>query len=383
MRCSRFRKHLIPYIEGTLTERLQKPMREHAAACESCACELAELTQTVHVLRQTEYPAAEPAADLCSKVMARIAQEPVRRPWFAGKLQAYTAAAAALLVFAIALAALEPFLSQMRQVSRSPSLPQPQQAVKAPAAPPKAPSTGDERRVVVADGHARHVGAPTEKPRHLGAAPRAKAYDELQGFRSRGVVEGATAAPGSRPKRQSRASGTRLPCKAGKEGELAFEKPAEEALGKEPAAPGPASPAAQSSAPATRQSAELGYTVVTRDEDAFDKSRKQQADETALIYEKKLKKSPNNRAILEKLLEAYRDAGRAEDEYAIAKRLVNLDPANAKYWFERAQAAERARMPRTAAAAYRQAIGLKLAEPDLGLAKSRLEALETERGARP
>ena len=99
MKCNRYQKYLIPYAEGALSGKLLKSVEKHLTACESCSEELAELRQTVDVLRQTEYPAMEPAGDLRSRVMAQIAREPApaRKSWWG----AYSAAAAALLIFCL------------------------------------------------------------------------------------------------------------------------------------------------------------------------------------------------------------------------------------------------------------------------------------------
>ena len=171
----------------------------------------------------------------------------------------------------------------------------------------------------------------------------------------------------------------------GKGGEVAYGGAAEEAAAKLRRTPAarPSGPAGPTPAPHGPERIEIGAYDIASSKGASDKFAKQRADETALACERKLKESPKNRAVLERLLYAYYEAGRADDEYAIAKRLVKLDPDNAKYWFARAQAAEKARMPRTAAAAYRRAIKLKLAQPELGLAETRLKALEAERETRP
>ena len=424
MRCTRFRKRIMPYIEGTLPERLQKQTEEHIATCESCARELAELTQTVHALRQAEYPAMEPAFDLRSRVMARLAREPVRRPWFVGRRQAYSGAAVGLLVFAMALTAVWPFLVRARRPASQSRMPSNvQQPAKGPTAAPKPPpGTKAEPYTVIADGHAKDVGilsrkseaaaprtgAPPlrfrtiEAPRRtvapgaplkkqVGTAARPSPMLAYGGSAGWGKPAGPKAAAGideagigKIPKAEMEGLPTQ-PHVNGKGGEVAYGGAAEEAAAKPRCtpAPPPSVPAAPTPAPHGVERIEIGAYDFASSMAASDKFEKQRADETVLACEKKLKESPKNRAVLERLLYAYYEAGRADDEYAIAKRLVKLDPDNAKYWFARAQAAEKARMPRTAAAAYRRAIKLKLAQPELGLAETRLKALEAERETRP
>lgn len=103
MKCTKFRKLLIPYTERSLSEEKAEALEQHLAECESCAAELRSLTCTVDVLKKVDYPTFEPAFDLRSRVLAEIANEPVRKPWWQpARMQAYSAAVAGLLLVAIA-----------------------------------------------------------------------------------------------------------------------------------------------------------------------------------------------------------------------------------------------------------------------------------------
>jgi len=429
MRCTHFRKRIMPYIEGTLPERLQKLTEEHIAACESCARELAELTQTVHALRQAEYPAMEPALDLRSRIMARLAREPVRRPWFVGRRQAYSGAAVGLLVFAIALAAVWPYLFQVRRPSQSRMPSNVQQPAKGPAAAPKPPpSTKAEPYTVIADGHARddvdvlskklgaavpRTGASPERFRRIeaprrtvapgtplknrpGTAParvspmpaHKESADRTKPAGAKAVAQ-ATAGIDEAgieeiPKAEMEGSPTK-PHVNGKGGKVGYGGVAEEAGPRPRRAPEsrPSGPAGPPPAPGALESAWLERRGTASSEDLSVEAQKQHNLELVQTYERKAKESPNSQVVLEGLLNAYNQAGQPRDEYMTANQLVRLDPKSATYWFAQAQAAERAKMPRTAAASYRQAIGLKIAQPYFRVAKRRLQALEAERGTRP
>jgi hypothetical protein len=138
MKCSRFRKLLMPYAEGSLPEEISDSMEQHLAECESCARELRSLACTVGVLKQVEYPAMEPAADLRSRVLAQISPEPARRSWWqTARLQAYSAAAAGLLLIAIAGAGMWSMLQRGIEV---PATREVAQKADRLYQPPKAPA---------------------------------------------------------------------------------------------------------------------------------------------------------------------------------------------------------------------------------------------------
>jgi len=418
MKCIRLRKHLLPYAEGVLPERLLKRLEEHLAACDSCTRELDEIARTVSVLRQTDYPQMEPAFDLRSRVMARIPREPVRRSRWAGKLPAYSAAAAALLVFAIIIVAVEPVFFPNEQAARSPELamketmprekamdlearPEPPskgagfqlgapmthggpQAVrptatsapgmKLPAAKPSermaealAPPVPKGQDFAHSDSAAGRLRVG-EKVAETWALKRGEATDTVTGGYEMGKslgVESLTAAPATPPPPAG-------PSLAGAVPEGHPRDVAQAYFGGTQQAPQPAA-----ELPGRAEDLAMGMGNVSPGREArVPLEPEKAAGERIVVLEKRLREFPNSRTVLGDLVHAYREAGRAEDEYAVAQRLTKLDPENAKYWLALAQAAEKAKMPRTAAAAYRRVVELKPAAADLELANSRLKALE-------
>ena len=413
MKCTRFRKHLIPYAEGTLHEQLSKPMEEHLSACESCARELQEIAQTVDALKRTEYPAMEPASDLRSRVMAQIAREPVRKPWWTGKLPAYSAAAAALLMFAVIIVTIEPHFARSRPADRSPEI-----VGKGPTSPESAmefavPTERSAMDVLEAEAEDRLAKsrAPVSAPRRPTepAADYAKkgTSSERERLSTSYAAKGRTAAPESKegvPAKtlSSESSASRT---TGDRADVAVSSETTR-VGVNKGVPPPAGPAGPrhpepmpdgrptvqapygGSQRATAESTEPPPVYFERGagnigparEGTAGESDRESCDEKILMLERKLREFPTSRATLAELLKAYREAGCAEDEYAIAERLTKLDPENPQYWLARAQAAESAKMPRTAAVCYRRAIELKLTGADLELAESRLKALEEAAG---
>lgn len=346
MKCIRFRKYLMPYAEGALSEKTRKAVEEHLAVCESCAREMDELRQTVDALKRAAYPAMEPASDLRSRVMGRIAREPARRSWWTGRLPAYSAAAAALLIFAIVIFTVEPMFIQSRESSRSAMKSAPQQTAGGPAEPlSPLPKTTEPRAAQPRMGDKFAANDAKTTADGVSVPPAEKSKD----FGFHGGYATPPAAPEGHPRNvaQSPYGGAQ----------------------KGPA--GPAGPAE------TLESARGAGNIAPAREDAC-LVVEEKEQENVLALEGKLKEFPNSRTVLLELLDAYRETGQADDEYAIAKRLTKLEPDNPRYWFARAQAAERANKPRTAIACYRQAIELKLAGPELKLAKARLEALESD-----
>jgi len=100
---------LSPYLESDLSETDQIAVESHLAACAACSEELAQLRDTVAVLRRLPIPEAPPF--LASRVMARIADGEAQpggwRRWLAQAsapviVAPFAAAAAALVVFAFA-----------------------------------------------------------------------------------------------------------------------------------------------------------------------------------------------------------------------------------------------------------------------------------------
>lgn len=332
MKCNRYQKYLIPYAEGALSGKLQKFVEKHLSACKLCAEELIQVRRTVDVLRQTEYPAMEPAFDLRSRVMAKIASEPAPASTRKSFWGAYSAAAAALLIFAVVMVAVQPVFYRSRQAAVEQSMPRMKALTRESSAPEvKAPAM---------------MKQPSKPEGTRGDVTAKKSSD---GFYLTSPSAPPPAAPEERPHDMAQADFGG--------GQQASQAPA-----------GPAPMFQAEKVEATPKNINVGF--VDRAEEKADDDGK------ILELERKLREFPNSRTALTELLKAYRDAGRSEDEYAIAERLTKLDADNPQYWFACAQAAERAGKPQTAAAAYRQAIQLNLSGPDLELAKSRLEVLE-------
>jgi len=414
MKCIRFRKHLLPYAEGVLSERLLKRLEEHLAACDSCTRELDEIARTVIVLRQTDYPQMEPAFDLRSRVMARIPREPVRGSRWAGKLPAYSAAAAALLIFAIIIVAVEPVFFPNERAARSPELAMketmPREKTTAPKAGSRPPSEesgvqlgapmthGGPRAVRPTATSAPGMKLPIAEPRHrvseAAAPPAAKrkefGYSESAAGRlrvgeefaetwalKRGEATDAVTDSYGMPKSLGIGSpdGPAAPPPPGGPRGVPEGHPRDVAqayFGGTQQAPQPAA-----ELPGRAEDLAMGMGNVSPGREARAPLEPEKAaGERIVVLEKRLREFPNSRTVLGDLVEAYRVAGRSEDEYAVAQRLTKLDPENAKYWLALAQAAEKAKMPRTAAAAYRRVVELKPAAADLELANSRLKALK-------
>jgi hypothetical protein len=412
MKCARLKKYMIPYVEGSLPGRLRGPMDAHLSACEPCRRELDELAQTVGVLRQAEYPAAEPAFDLRSRVMAQVAREPVRKPWWSARLPAYSAAAAGLLIFAVLLTTIKPAFREAtqpmkgaEQVATAPSPEEPEALREVPAQEVGTDRTG----AAWLDGHVDTVrpgrSATPMKPKEGRVpSPRAPADKPEKGPLNRlysdEITVGTTVrlpetgddakvssfslrshpeslGMGNAPDRLAASRNDDHAMPEGTSRDVA-QAPSggAQTWGMEHSVPaGP--PALIDGVARERESiAEVprgAGNIASWHEDSADL----RADKDSVLnLERKLKEFPNSRTVLCDLLEAYSRSGQAEDEYAVATRLTKLYPENARYWFARAQAAEKAKMPKTAAASYRRAIDLKLTGPELELAKARLAALK-------
>jgi hypothetical protein len=396
MRCTRIRKYLIPYAEGALPERLSGTVEGHVAKCASCARELRELAGVVDVLRSTDYPALEPASDIRSRIMAQLANEPMRRSWWSGRLQAYSAAAAALVFFTVLVFAFEPAL--FRSVEPRPDVTQRSSgqlevARKTALSPPPTNISVPEKSRLIRQksagsiAHSSEIGTkPTtardrrdqksvipsvrqdaysfDKDSHQVAASPASGAPSF-GMSANDQKNSATQAPPRwpQPTNSPTADESNAAAKVAARSSEKLESVDNRSVGW----PGPRDadelhPAFGNTQPTTELAAE---PRVTRG-----------GDEETLLLEKSLREYPTSRTALLGLMEAYKKSGRAEDEYAIAERLTKLDGSNAQYWFMRGQAAERAKKLDSAAAAYRRAIGLKLAGSELQLAESRLKELE-------
>ena len=373
MKCTRYQKFLMPYAEGTLQARLIKPLEEHLAGCESCSMELAQLRQTVNVLRQTEYPTMEPAFDLKSRVMARIAHEPApaRKSWW----PAYSAAAAALLIFAVVMVTVQPVFYRARQASRFPESAMTQSMPKGESPTlnelPRNLSKGVRVSPQLA-APSPTVGQPESRPAEaMDIGTSGRSGDDL-------FYDGAVSTDRVNPP-----SDYKRTVPEGHPSDVA-QAPYGGAQQTPAGTAGPAGPVASSS-PTLEKEALRGAGNVSPAHEKSEESNKLYVLRDTRIpeLEKKLREFPNSRAVMEDLLKAYRDAGRANDEYTIAERLTKLDADNPQYWFARGQAAERAGKPHTAAASYRRAVHFKLAEPDLDTAKNRLEALKADETTQP
>ncbi|HEY3297186.1 MAG TPA: hypothetical protein VGK34_00910, partial [Armatimonadota bacterium] len=99
------------------------------------------------------------------------------------------------------------------------------------------------------------------------------------------------------------------------------------------------------------------------------------SDAATPVMQNRLQTATESESSMLKLLKEYRDAGRSEDEYAMAERLTRADSKNASYWFMLGQAAEKAKMPNAALSAYKQAIINHLGGSNLDIAKKRVEEL--------
>ncbi|MHB0998343.1 MAG: zf-HC2 domain-containing protein [Armatimonadota bacterium] len=411
MSCKHYKNLLVPFAEGTLPEKLTDQVDDHVSTCDECSRELDELTQTMNILGETDYPAMEPAFDLRSRVMARIAEEPVRKPWWSGRLQAYYAAAAGLVFIGICFAAINPVFGPFRQsaqmedtisasVTMRGSAPSgavdPKLRDEAVPPVPEVDSGSDAIKSTIVGGLPGAAPTQPANTTHPAVKPGLEAkVGKPAGTRS---IPGDTvrmANAGRSPNMEDRMDSVRIYSE--KDIEAGVPAPSMPSVG----AQGPQSPASidnkmaynqmepggapnQSQVQADRF-AKSSSSFKNADESAggFGNARpgnavpeiKQEAEEGTHSLEQKLTMFPNSITLMNKLLVAYRSAGRSEDEYAIAERLTKADPNNASYWFARAQAAERAKMVKTAVSCYRTAIDRKLSGADLELAKSRLKAL--------
>lgn len=97
-----------------------------------------------------------------------------------------------------------------------------------------------------------------------------------------------------------------------------------------------------------------------------------------LDNERKLKKSPNNTAIMEELMMLYNKAGRTADAYMMADKLVKHDPNNASYLFSKAELAEKMHLSNIALRCYESAVSKGLSGINLETAKARIAVLKSK-----
>ncbi|MBP6964154.1 MAG: zf-HC2 domain-containing protein [Armatimonadetes bacterium] len=417
MKCSKFRRLLIPYSEGSLPAEKALSMERHLALCEECSRELRSVTCTADALRQAEYPGLEPAADLRSRVLAQIADERVRKPGRrpAG-LQTYSAAMAGLLLVAVAGAGMWSMLrrgveaptAKLYERIETPAGPQSEKArepaATLPAERPVSPESKSADKPT-----AKRVASSDRVPNPTGPM-RAPGYmrvgENLQWHKDEGRVRvgeaPASASPGGvvarSPELHDISSGrfaasapTREPSE-----QITNNLKQSPLGGAQSTAWGMTGDAKEGAASAGGYgAASPGAASASRGEQYFDESRGVRPDirygmgntttspdgisaqgldrlEAGVAY------YPTSVTAIVNLMDEYRRAGRPRDEYRLAQHLTRLDPDNANHWLARAQAADRVPMPRTAEACYRRAIKLGLKNPQLEQAQERVKALKGE-----
>lgn len=429
MKCSEFRKLLMPYADGSLPEEMSDSMERHLAECESCARELRSLACTVGVLKEIEYPAMEPATDLRSRVLAQISPEPARRSWWqAARLQAYSAAAAGLLLIAIAGAGMWSMLERGMEVTPTQEVTQeqkvdrvqppssvaaPSEMVKAlpgvqPGAAPRKPNAKK-----IEEGPARRawpLTPPASSPSDTDEY-RVDAIHPLYGewydrglSASSGTLEGAPDGSAGLPKALGYGvtpEGTEMPAGPARQPsqELASSMKQSDLGGTQsfmyrggPEGVSGARPAPSTANGAVASPPTVGEMLAENPANgtSFELSDKpfsrMAAGNTAYFdnvslgldiraLETKLRDFPSSVTVITDLMAKYREAGRPRDEYQMAQRLTKLDPDNSGYWLSRAQAADRVPMPATARVCYERAIKLGLKGEALGQAQERVKAL--------
>lgn len=437
MKCTRFRKLLIPYAEGSLPAESAASLEQHLAECGACSAELRSLTCTVDVLKKVDYPAFEPAFDLRSRVLAEIANEPARKPWWqASRMQAYSAAMAGLLLVAIAGAGMWRTMERGVEVrvSAPPSVRHRQAQTQAarPARPAPAPAVKAPRDV------ARRSAAPKEAAKDSAGRPLAMG-DRVYGIRplysdDKSPNSGVTwfdrdrqtpamskaVTPVTTPPVSTDGVSMGYPpladdTSAGAYGGYGRAREPEQQLSNrtkqsdlggtqnfytlrsvEPEAPSAA--AGVSAAPAPTGPASPDATIAeTFDgvgEEAISRAQRIPGGNSAMGnmatdycadvtlgvgiagLAMKLQDFPTSVTTITDLMMKYREARMPKDEYKMAQRLTQLDPDNAGYWLSRAQAADRVPMPKTAQACYQRAVKLGLKGADLDQAQKRITELK-------
>lgn len=421
MKCNRFRKYLIPFSEGTLPEHLSESLRAHVASCIDCAHELEEIQGMVQVLQNSSYPSIEPSVDLRSRVMARIAKDPAPKPsrWFIVKQYATAAVALAICVVALNFATMSSnhgpdsgkssHALTSKETERLRSLgyiggpapagtPAPKDVVKAdvrhshkqrstsPASPLAShPIRGS--RVAKIDAAAPAVASYSGVKAQSGsvvmemrmtpkvAAPPAVAMNRLETDSfcpSTGSAQ-ETAPQHSKGLTSGTARSPRLAM--GRSAGMAAKHTSPDAtingFG------GTDSGGANTEKSAISDNA---FGIVKGDTLPLDGHVKPSPKVDIHALEASLKSSPNSQSIILSLVNAYRDAGRVDDEFRMAQRLTKLDAGKSGYWLLLGKASEKAKHPHTALAAYNMAIKTGLADSELEFAKNRLAALKETSG---
>jgi len=423
MSCRRFRKYLMQYVEGVLSDEHVEDLEKHLAVCKSCSEEVKALAGMSRLLLDTEYPAMEPAADLSARVVAEIEKQPSRIFWGSSRIAAWSAAFAGLILCAFLVVNLETNVRKAKTWDYAPSkqvnyrtselshsdirsrkdigdakwAPRPLSSVGSMAKTggklsdksgllPKTPSSTSDSILAVTSSAgkgtsnaatpsgtlARHNAiTPGESGARM-AAEQATLESEPTGESPRGegnIAVPSDTAPGP--------SGVGLAGSA-----MSQSAPDGSWRVKSQATPGGRQQGLGTPAPVAEPVRQVGESG-KQGQDTFDQAAagKNIPSRDARIsdLERKVREHPTSISLLRDLQTAYREAGRAKEEYSVAERLTTLEPDNAEYWFERAQAAERAGMKKTAIACYRRALHLKLPAPKLDVAQSRLRILEDEK----
>ena len=161
MFCFTARRHLIPYLEGTLGRKRTEAVARHVIRCERCGDELELIRAASTAFRSAKTPAQEPAANLWPRIEREIAAAaPVSLRWrVRGVELAGAAAAAALILFA------------MVNVNRPGQLAAPGHEPSATAMKPPAGHAPSERLASAVPGGTAKSGAPRTKA-GMGAAVR-------------------------------------------------------------------------------------------------------------------------------------------------------------------------------------------------------------------
>lgn len=383
MRCRPIRKHLLAYVEGRLSGNLLRRVQEHISHCESCARETEELACTVNVLRTTEYLAMSPNPNLRSRVISRIKEKSPRRSWAASRMPAYSAAAL-LLIFAVVLFSLEP--TSMRSTSvRHPKVQQDtsEHHLLKENTPPESGILDQSR-----DGLA---ATPPKLPHIKHSTPKQETKTEYRFREYHSALKphywtkhSATDIKSTPTPVEGIGIPTPMPEVSEEETNREVGMLSDSAKLSVSQAPHGGATEPQHHMAFERKDVSVGEYMAERSgagNVAPSMAKKEEVgEENQRIFELEcnLRDFPTSRVVLEELLIAYQKSGRIADEYTIATRLTKLDPNSAGYWFSRAQAAEKNGMPRTAAAAYKQAIKLGLPDNQKQLAEERLKALETQ-----
>ncbi|MHB1456936.1 MAG: zf-HC2 domain-containing protein [Armatimonadota bacterium] len=397
MSCNKYQEYIIPYAEGTLSTDIMEEMAAHLFACPECRRELDEIIDTIGILKETEYPQMEPAVNLRSRVLAQIADElPVRKPWWRMNLTALSAAAGLMFicVFIVIYSKggapgskamqMEEAIQSTVVSSASPTQQQEEKLSESLITTGKAVQSGVKRLNSVDPGGVasaiphkldtignKSVGTrKIDKPVMMAKTDPSDRFKDIEADQIRIEKSGSFEDTPLMAK----------PMDSTKE-DIAKQRAIDDRQAFNAMVPGGAQNQQQnaisnmSTAPEGLQdnTSKSGFTA-SKAINGTSEPDKRIANEI-LTQEQKLAAFPNSITVMKKLLEGYRASGRADDEYAIAVKLTQVDPNNAEYWFARGQAAERMKMPKTAVTCYQIAIRKNLSGANLELAKGRLQAL--------